>query len=285
MRRVLVLAAVLLAAPASTMAQAASPFRVATLGADAPCAAPGAQAPAAARAYAAHLSARLKRPVHLCGFAQTTAAGAALAAGAVELALLDAAGFAPHQSSVRAILTGRPGGGPGRALSVLITRAADARATPAAFASARLVLGGTGPLMQEAPLTALAQAGLSHAPPPRVAPGSAAAIAAVRSGAAEAAILDAASVTRECRADDASSRPCADLREVWRGRPRAALAWAVRRDMTEALRFQIIGIHIALHQEAPAAAAFALSGMAGAALLEPTEANALTDAGQKVRAW
>jgi ABC-type phosphate/phosphonate transport system substrate-binding protein len=285
MARALILVLGVLAAPITAAAQQPAPFRVAAIGADAPCAAPGAQTPAAARAYATHLSARLKRPVHLCGFAQSAAAGAALAAGGVDLGLLDAGGFGAHQTSLRAILAGRPSAGPGRALTVLITRAADARATPAAFASARLVLGGTGPLMQDAPLSALAQAGLSPATPPRVVPGSEAALAAVRSGAADAAILDAASVTRECRADDATSRPCADLREVWRGRPRPALAWAVRRDMAEALRFQIIGIHIALHQEAPAAAPFALAGMTGAELLEPAEANALIDASQKVRAW
>jgi ABC-type phosphate/phosphonate transport system substrate-binding protein len=284
MRIPALLAAAALVAAAPALAQEA-PFRVARLGEDAPCAAPGPAAPAAARAYAAHLSARLKRPVALCGFAQSAAAGAALAAGAVDLALLDAAGFAPHQARVRAILAGRPQTGPGRALAVLLARSADPRTAPAAFAQARLTLAGAGTPMEAPVRMALAQAGLASAARPHAVERGAAALAALRSGAADAALLDAAAVTRECRADDAASRPCADLKEVWRGRPRPALAWAVSRAMPEALRFQIIGVHIALHQEAPQAAPFALAGMAGAALLEPAEALALTDASQKPRQW
>jgi ABC-type phosphate/phosphonate transport system substrate-binding protein len=275
------LAVVALAAPAVAQAPA-QPFRVGYLGVDAPCAAAGPGAPAA---YAALLSARLKRPVVLCGFAGGAAAGAALATGAVDLALLDAGGFAPHQGAVRTILTGRAADGPGRVLSVLMARAADPRARAADFAPARVVLGGAGPLMQAGPVQAMADAGVRFTASPQTLAGAEAALAAVRAGGSDAALLDAASVTRNCRANDATSRRCADLKEVWRGRPRPARAWAVRRDMAEALRFQLVGIHIALHQEAPAAAPFALAGMSGAALLEPTEALSLVDASQKVRDW
>lgn len=277
------LVALLAALGAPVAAQApVQPFRIGYAGTDAPCAAAGPGAPAA---YAALLSERLKRPVLLCGYARGADAGAALARGAVDLAVLDAAGFAPHQASVRAILTGRAATGPGRTLSVLMTRGPGPRARAADFAGARVVLGGAGPLMQDGPVQAMADAGVRFTAAPRVQASADAALAAVRAGDADAALLDAASVTRNCRANDASSRRCADLKEVWRGRPRPALAWAVRRDMAEALRFQLIGIHIALHHEAPAAAPFALAGMTGAALLEPTEALALTDASQTVRSW
>lgn len=283
MNRLILFALALAVLPAQAAAQGPAPFRVATPDGAAPCAAPGAAAPPAARAWAAHMAARLKRPVQLCGFADAAGAGAALASGGADMALLDAPGFAPHQATVRAILAGRPATGPGRVLSVLMARRADARTTVAAFASGRIVLAGTGPLMQDGPVLALTQAGLSARPAP--APGLDAALGDLRAGRADAALLDAGSVTRACRGDDPDSRPCQDLKEIWRGRPRAPRVWAVRRDMPEALRFQIIGIQIALHQEAPAGLPFALAGMTGAAMLEPAEALAPVDPSQKARVW
>lgn len=281
MARALFIAAALVAGP--VLAQGPAPFRAAVVGPPAPCAAPAATAPAATRAWAAHMAARLKRPVQVCSFADTAAAGAALASGGADMALLDAAGFAPHQATVRAILAGRPATGPGRVLSVLMARGADARATVPQFSQGRVVLAGTGPVMQDGPVQALTQAGLAARPAPAASLDTA--MATLRAGRADAALLDAGSVTRACRGDDPESRPCRDLKEIWRGRPRAPLAWAVRRDMPEALRFQIIGIQIAVHQEAPAGLPFAIAGMTGAAMLEPAESLALTDPSQTVRSW
>jgi hypothetical protein len=70
--------------------------------------------------------------------------------------------------------------------------------------------------------------------------------------------------------------PCRDLRAVLHARPRAAWALVVRRDMPAELRYRLIGIHLPLRLEAPAAFAFAAGP--GAAEFQPAEAEALTTA-------
>ena len=59
-------------------------------------------------------------------------------------------------------------------------------------------------------------------------------------------------------------------------RPRAEQAVVVRRDMPLDLRYRLIGIHMPLHLEAPAAFAYAAAGVKSPAEFQPAEADALT---------
>jgi len=70
--------------------------------------------------------------------------------------------------------------------------------------------------------------------------------------------------------------PCRDLRVLIKARPRATQALVVRRDITTNLRYRLIGIHLPLHLEAPAAFAFAAGWAKDAAEFQPAEADALT---------
>ena len=63
--------------------------------------------------------------------------------------------------------------------------------------------------------------------------------------------------------------------DLLRARPRSSEALAVRRDIPNELRYRLIGIHLPLHLEAPAAFAFAAAGVKDAAEFQPAEADAL----------
>jgi ABC-type phosphate/phosphonate transport system substrate-binding protein len=102
-----------------------------------------------------------------------------------------------------------------------------------------------------------------------------AAAAKLRAGGADALALNAAAWQRLCQDDRPQDHRCGDLKVIWRGRQRAPLALAVRRDIPDELRFRLIGIHVAMHLEAKNAFAWASSFVSNGAEFEPTEAEAL----------
>lgn len=276
MKAWLMLAAALsLAAPA---AEAAS-FRIAAVtGTAGACHALEAGAPAGEKAYFRHLEARLGRDILTCPVVDRAAAAQALAAGGLDAAVLDPAAYAPAQATTRAILTVRPAGHLNRIPLVAVAKAANGSVTDlASLRGKAVVFGGSVDASLAVPRQALADQGAGPGFFSRedVAPSADAAAAKLRSGAAEALVLNAAAWQRLCQGERAQENRCADLKVIWRGRPRAALALVVRRDMPDDLRFRLIGIHVAMHLEAKDAFAWASSWAPQAAEFEPTEAGAL----------
>jgi ABC-type phosphate/phosphonate transport system substrate-binding protein len=101
----------------------------------------------------------------------------------------------------------------------------------------------------------------------------------VRAGKADALALGAAAWQRQCQNPSPKVQGCADLTVVWRARPEAQRAFAVRRDMPDPLRFRLLGIHVAMNIEDRAAFDWAAAQLApGAADFEPAEALALEPA-------
>ena len=74
-------------------------------------------------------------------------------------------------------------------------------------------------------------------------------------------------------------QPCGDLKVQWRARPKADRALAVRRDLPDRVRYRLLGIHLPMHQEDPAAFAWAAAQLgSGAADFQPAESQALEPA-------
>ncbi|MBT9445663.1 MAG: PhnD/SsuA/transferrin family substrate-binding protein [Hyphomonadaceae bacterium] len=250
-------------------------LRVGYLAAEASsCRAPDASSPVGLRAYARHVSGRLGRTVQGCAFASADAASAALVGGQVDLAPLGADASAKSAETIRPLLTPRSANGVGRVLTVAVTRVGG---TPfeglANLADARVVFGGANEVARGGPLRALVDNGAPttafRAETVAASPADAAAL--LRAGNADIMVLHAAAWQRLCRGDGPRETPCAGLQEVWRGRPSADSALAVRRDIPDELRFRLVGIHVALHLEAPEAFRWIAPG---ASELQPIEALA-----------
>lgn len=277
-------AALLAAAPANTQgaAQGAAAFRIVVPAeglADAGltgCAATG-----AAEAYRAHLAARLARPVSLCGAADAMAAAAALRDGKADMALLDPAAFETVKDKARAMLAGRMDAATGRPVAVALVLKRSGKTRLADLAGAAPIVAGTAPASKDVPMQALADAGAPVASfkPLQVIAGDEPAFAALRSGRGDLLVVTASARQRVCSALDVKVDPCADLTAVWRGRPRAARAMVVANSMATSDRHQLVGIHIALHFEAPRAMGFMARAMAPAVALDPAEPTALLAAG------
>ncbi len=280
-RLILAAAAILLSA-----AQAQTPtlpLRIAAIGpATGPCAPLSANAPAGQKAYFDLLAKRLQTEVVNCPMADAAAAAQALAAGQIDLARLDGAVFGPVSSNVRSVLTTRDKGALNRLPVVVSTLKTGQAQTLADLAGASLVFGGPMKASLEVPKMALATYGADDAffGDLIVAQDYETAAAQLRSGAAQAMVLHAGAWQKLCRGDQPGEDLCADLRVVWRQRPVADQAWAVRTDMTDERRFRLIGIHVAMHNEAPDA--FAWAAGPGAEEFEPTEAKALIHQGPTV---
>jgi ABC-type phosphate/phosphonate transport system substrate-binding protein len=229
------------------------------------------------KAFTDHLSARLERPVSLCGASDTAAAAASLAKGEADMALVDPAGFKAHAGVVRAILAPRPSRDTGRVLAVALTTKAGTRAGLDMLAGARPIFIADGEASRAVPLKALEDHGVPVANfgPALLAKGEDDGAAALRAGTGDVLILTAGAAQRLCRPEDQSSKPCDDLREIWRGRPTASRAFAVRNDMDADLRYRLVGIHIGLHFEEPDAMAYVAQLMPGSVALDPAEATAL----------
>ncbi|HYD43834.1 MAG TPA: PhnD/SsuA/transferrin family substrate-binding protein [Phenylobacterium sp.] len=272
--RALALAALMATAPVG-VAKAA--IRIALPApATAPCAALPAAASPTEKAYFALLARRMKTEVLACPMADRAAAARALAAGGVDLAVLDGASYPLAAGKARAILTVRPEGALSRVPAVLAVRARETRGLPA-LKSGVVVYAGRGPAAYANPKKALTD----HLGPHLFARETFAvdaegALAALRAGRADAAVVHGGTWYRQCRGVSPADKPCADLKALWQGRPRATLAVVARKDLPEQTRFRLIGIHVAMHLEDPAAFAWARAWTPGAAEFEAAEAEALT---------
>lgn len=267
-----------LIAEAAAMAPS-GPFRIGVVtGVSGTCGAPAGDAPAGLVAYVAHLERRLARPVEVCPVVDAAEAARLLADGQIAFAKLDPNAYSPVEASVRPVLTPRAQGGFGRVETVMITRA-DAPENALLAPDARLGFAGKEPYELDLPKRALADHGVASSglETARIYEAAEAAASGLRQGEISTLVLYSADWQRLCRPKSAGGTPCADLREVFRGRARAAEAWVVRRDIDNDTRFRLVGIHVALHLENRPAFEWIAPG---AGELEPTEAAALGGAGR-----
>ncbi len=274
MKRLTILAALAVMAGGA----AAPPLRVAVqAAATAPCAKPVAGGPAGEKAYYDHLETRLGREVQRCAFASRAEAAAALAGGKVDMARLDPASYAPIQAQARAILTVRGAHDANRIPVIVAVRNADAAKDLAGLKGRTIGFGGASSAGLATPRAVLAERGLAAGSyRETVEPDGDTALDALRKGRLEAVAVHGAAWQRVCRmVSPKDPNPCGDLRVLVKARPRATEALVVRTDMPLDLRYRLIGIHLPLHLEAPAAFAYA-AGVPGAAEFQPAEAEALT---------
>jgi ABC-type phosphate/phosphonate transport system substrate-binding protein len=272
-RLVLVLAALGLTAAAPP-----PPFRIGVLApASGPCAPPSPSASAGERAYFALLAKRLERPVLACPVASLAEGATALSAGRLDMTVLDGPSYAPVRAAVRAALTVRPEGGLARAPVVLVVKSGRDGA-PASLKGGTIVFGGSTTVALALPREVLSEQGYGPAVVGHelVAGDETAALAALRAGKADAAALEAAAWQRQCQATHGKDQPCTDLKPVWRARPQAQRAWAVRRDLPDPFRFRLVGVHVAMHLEDKAAFGWSASQLStDAADFLPAEPLAL----------
>jgi ABC-type phosphate/phosphonate transport system substrate-binding protein len=194
------------------------------------------------------------------------------------MAELDPGSYALVADKVRAILTVTPKGAPGRVPVVVAVTATSGITSFADLKGRRSAFAGSATYDFNGPRAALADqgAGRSYFSSETKAEGASAAAQLVRSGGADALVLNGDAWERTCRGETPNARPCSDLKILWRGRPRAKMALAVRRDMPAQIRYRLVGIYVAMHLESPEAFAAASALMPGAGSFDPTEAEALS---------
>lgn len=279
MKLLLAAVAATLIAPGVAAAQS-QPLRIAALSTVAePCRPLEASATASERAYYDHLAKRLGAPILKCPVVSPAAAAAALAAGTLDMAVLDPAAYQAVQATTRPILTLRQQGGANRIPVALAVRGDDRRRSLAALRGASIIYGGKSLASLETPRKVLGERGAGPGFFSREVAASEPeeAIARLRGRQADAMALHAADWQRLCRKlSPKAPAPCGDLAVVLRARPRAERAIVVRRDMSADRRYRLIGIHMPLHIEAPQAFAWASAWQPRAAEFVPTEAAALT---------
>ena len=272
---------VILAVAALGLMGAAPPpaFRVGVIqSAAGPCASPPAFAAAGERAYFEFLTKRLGREVLACPVASFAEGAAGLAAGKLDMTVLDEASYPSVKANVRAVMTVRTEGGIAR-VPVILAVKAGRDASPQALNGRTIAFAGSTPVALSLPKEVLSEQGYGEGVFGRdlIAEDESAALAAVRSGKADAVALEAAAWQRQCQGVSPKDRPCADLKAGWRARPQAHRAFAVRRDLPDPVRFRLLGVHVAMHLENKPAFAWAASQLsaAGAADFQPAEAQAL----------
>ena len=265
------------------IAAAPAPFRIGVpAAASGPCAAPTASASAGERAYFDLLNKRLGREVLACPVASPRDGAAELAAGGLDMTVLDEASYPAAKGAARAAMTVRPQGGLARVPVVLAVKAGR-DGDPQSLKGRTIAFGGKTAVALLLPRTVLAEQGYRSGlfGGELVADDEAAALSALRSGKADAVALEAAAWQRHCRAAK-DADPCADLKVIWRARPEAQRALAVRRDLPDPVRYRLLGVHLAMHLEDRAAFDWAAAQLApGAADFEPAEAQALEPARQQ----
>jgi ABC-type phosphate/phosphonate transport system substrate-binding protein len=232
---------------------------------------------AAAAAYRKHLEGRLGKPVVLCGYQDGEAVATALQDGQLDLAALDQPSFEAVTKIARPLLAPRADAITGRVLAVALTLKTSGRDTPVKLAGSRPIFISKLAASHQVPLQGLADFGAdtkSFKPELFVADEQAG-LAALRVGQGDALIITAGARQRLCRGDDPKVVLCGDVVEAWRGRPTALAGIVVRNDLPEADRYQLVGIHIALHQERPEAMTFLAAKLGGGIALDPTEATAM----------
>ncbi|MFA7441185.1 MAG: PhnD/SsuA/transferrin family substrate-binding protein [Sphingomonadaceae bacterium] len=244
----------------------------------APCAPPAAGDPVGAHAYYKLIAERLDTTVLACPFATHSEAAAALADGTVDTAIIDAVAFRPHETRIRAILTVRDPELLPRVPVIAAVRKDDRRRTLGSLKGSSVAFGGKSIAYYDHEWRALAGQGIGkeHFARETVAESAEDALALVRKKSADVALLNSGAWRRACTGTGTGAWLCDDLIAIWRGRPRAALAIAVRRDMVPEIRYRFIGVHVAMHADHPDAFNWGSSHLAGrAAEFEPAEADAL----------
>jgi len=258
----------------------AKPLRLAAISTTAgPCRPLDGAAPAGEKAYYNHLAKRLGVEVLKCPVADAAAAATGLATGTLDMAVLGPAAYERVRSTARSILTLRAADSVNRIPVVLAVRANDHRRSLAELSGTSVAYGGASPAALATPRQVFSErgAGAGFFGREVVESEPENAVAQLRARQVDAMALHAADWQRLCRAiSPKKPTPCADLAVVLKARPRAAQAIVVRRDMLPEMRYRLIGIHMPLHLEAPAAFAWAASWMPHAAEFVPTEAEALT---------
>jgi len=277
MRELAVIASIFLLVPTAVHAD---PFRLASVGANAACRPLPAGAPPGLMSLHKLLSARLGVQVLDCPLADRRSAAAALASGSVDMAELDPGSYALAADNVRAILTVTPTGEPGRVPVVVAVTVASGITSLADLKGRRAVFAGSATYDFTGPRAALSDqgAGTGFFSSEIKAESAGSAAQLLRSRGADALLLNGDAWERSCRGDTPTAKPCSDLKIVWRGRPRAKTAMAVRRDMPAQIRYRLVGIYVAMHLESPEAFAAASALKPGAGSFDPTEADALSPA-------
>jgi ABC-type phosphate/phosphonate transport system substrate-binding protein len=260
------------------VAAAPAPFRIGVLQASSgPCAPLPRSAPTGERAYFDLLAKRLERPVLACPLASPAEGAAGLAAGRLDMAVLDRASYPAVRAGVRATMTVRPEGALARVPVVLAVKAGRG-GDPQSLKGRTIAFGGSTDVALALPREVLSEQGYGGAISGHelITPDEMSALAALRAGKADAIALEAAAWQRQCADATGRTKPCADLAVVWRARPQAQRAWAVRRDLPDPFRFRLLGVHMAMHLEDKAAFDWAASQLSSnAADFEPAEADAL----------
>ena len=275
MKRIVVAAAAL-----GVIAAAPQPaFRVGVIQpAPGPCAAPSAFSAAGERAYFDLLSKRLGREAQACPVATFAEAAAGLAAGKLDMAVLDDASYPSVKAGVRAMMTVRQEGDVAR-VPVILAVKAGRDGSPQALKGRTIAFGGSTPVALALPRRVLSEQGYGEGvfAHDLVAEDESGALAAVRSGKADAVALEAAAWQRQCRGVSPKDQPCADLKLDWRARPQVHRAFAVRRDLPDPFRYRLLGVHMAMNLEDKAAFVWAASQLSpsGAADFQPAESQAL----------
>ena len=271
------LAALALAAAPSKAAAPSPALRIAVLqDQSAPCGPVSTGAPAGEQAYFRLLATRLEMPVLSCPVASRSEAARAVAAGTADLAVLDADAYRPIAATTRAILTVRPEDQLARIAVVVAVRDDDPRRTLADLRGAAVAFGGSNRSSYDRALRALADQGVgdgyfrSHVK----AASAEDALDLLRQDQVDALALHAGAWRQVCLKVRGKSR-CDELRVAWRGRPRAKLAMVAANTMPLETRYRLIGVHVAMHQEAPAAFEWASAWIPRGAEFEPTEGDAL----------
>lgn len=260
------------------VAAAPAPFRIGVLEpSSGPCAKLPSSAPSGERAYFDLLAKRLERPVLACPVASLSEGAARLAAGRLDMTVLDRASYPPVRGRVRATMTVRPGERLARVPVVLAVKAGRG-GDPQSLRGRTIAFGGSSAAALALPREVLSEQGYGAAISGRelIAPDEISALAALRAGKADAVAFEAAAWQRQCRDPTGRTKPCADLTVVWRARPQTQRAWAVRRDLPDPFRFRLLGVHMAMHLEDKPAFDWAASQLApDGADFEPAEADAL----------
>lgn len=278
MRKILLAVSAIVLVAATAKAPASSLRIAAVTPTPGPCAPLDATAAPGEKAYYDHLAKRLDVKVLKCPVADQAAAAAALAAGSLDMALLDRVSFAPVAGATRAILTIRPEGGLNRIPVVVAAPAAGPVKRLEDLRGKTLAFGGSTPAARALPSRVLADRGFGADvfKAELAAADAEDALGMLRSGEADAMVLHAAAWQRLCMPDDPKAKPlCKDLTVLLRARPQATQAIVVRKDIADETRYRLIGIHMPMYLENRAAFAWASSWAPKAAEFEPTEALAL----------
>jgi ABC-type phosphate/phosphonate transport system substrate-binding protein len=254
------------------------PFRIAVVEpASGPCAPPAASTPAGGRAYFELMTKRLGRSVLACPVASTAEGAAGLAAGRLDMAALDGPSYPAAKAAARAAMTIRPQGAPIR-LPVVLAVKAGHDGTPAGLKGRKVAFAGSSAAALALPRQVLTEQGYagSFAIQEQVVENEVVALADLRAGKVDAMVLHDAAWQRQCRSPAPKVLPCDDIKVVWRARPQAQRAWAVRLDLPDPMRFRLLGVHMAMNLENRPAFAWAASQLgANAADFQPAEAHAL----------